>query len=338
MHTALPPEHLLQLLAILADGRARTPAELADAIGLDATALHAGIDLLVDHGVRQRRDGSLRIPGGIELLEVPAIETALAGLHARAIPVEVLGVTGSTNDDARRRLGSGRRPPFAVLAEAQQAGRGRRGRQWSSPVASSLYLTLAEALSGGPESSRGLSLAVGVAVAEALGRASGVDADLKWPNDLLIGGAKLGGILVELAEAGERTVAIIGIGLNVRVPDYVARGIDQAWIDLVRAGAVDRSRNALAGGLIASLGTTLDHFRGHGFDARLRARWQARDPFFGRRVVATGVQGILHGIERGIDENGELLIETDAGMERVGAGEVSIRLVPEDDGAGEVSA
>jgi BirA family biotin operon repressor/biotin-[acetyl-CoA-carboxylase] ligase len=329
MHTALAPECLLQLLAMLADGRAHSAEELADRVGLEPGELHAGIDQLVDHGVRQRRDGSLRIPGGIELLEAAAIEAALVGLQARATPVEVLGVTGSTNDDARRRLGSGGRPPFAVLAEAQQSGRGRRGRQWSSPVASNLYLTLAEALAGGPETSRGLSLAVGVAVAEGLGRVSGVDVDLKWPNDLLVGGAKLGGILVELAESGDRTVAIIGIGLNVRVPDYVARSIDQAWTDLVRAGAVDRSRNALAGSLIASLGATLDHFREHGFDARLRSRWQARDPFFGQRIVAIGVQGTLHGIERGIDDSGELLIETASGMERVGAGEVSIRLAPD---------
>ncbi|MDZ7824717.1 MAG: biotin--[acetyl-CoA-carboxylase] ligase [Gammaproteobacteria bacterium] len=156
----------------------------------------------MDHGVRRRRDGSLRIPGGLELLEAAAIEAALAGPRGRATPVEVLGITGSTNDDARGRLASGGRPPFAMLAEAQQSGRGRRGRQWSSPVASNLYLTLAEALPGGPESSRGLSLAVGVAVAEGLARVSGVDVDLKWPNDLLVGGAKLGGILVELAETG----------------------------------------------------------------------------------------------------------------------------------------
>lgn len=338
MHTALAPERLLQLLAMLADGSPRTVGELATLAGLDPAELDAGIDLLVDHGVRRRRDGSLRIPGGLELLEAAAIEAALAGPRGRTTPVEVLGVTGSTNDDARGRLASGGRPPFAVLAEAQQSGRGRRGRQWSSPVASNLYLTLAEALPGGPESSRGLSLAVGVAVAEGLARVSGVDVDLKWPNDLLVGGAKLGGILVELAETGDRTVAIIGIGLNVRIPDYVAHGIDQAWTDLVRAGAVDRSRNALAGGLIASLGDTLDHFREHGFDARLRARWQTRDPFFDRRIVATGVQGTLHGIERGIDESGELLIETDSGMERVGAGEVSIRLAPEAHDAGTTSA
>ena len=333
MHTALAPERLLQLLAILADGSTKTADELADRVGLEPGELQIGIDLLVDHGVRQRRDGGLRVPGGIELLEAAAIEAALADLQARPMPVEVLGVTGSTNDDARRRLGSGGRPPFAILAEAQQSGRGRRGRQWSSPVASNLYLTLAEVLPGGPETSRGLSLAVGVAVAEGLDRVSGVDVDLKWPNDLLVDGAKLGGILVELAEAGDRTVAIIGIGLNVRVPDYVARSIDQAWTDLTRSGAVEPSRNALAGGLIASLGATMDHFREQGFDARLRARWQARDPFFGRRIVATGAQGVLCGSERGIDESGELLIETDSGMKRVGAGEVSIRLAPE--GAGQ---
>lgn len=325
VNDTLPSGTLLQLLAILADGTAVTPEALADRVDMSPARLLAGIAQLADHGVRQRSDRSLRIPGGLELLDRVGIEARAAAFGAES-KVEVRGVTGSTNDDVRAALAAGGRPPFAILAEAQQSGRGRRGRQWSSPVASNLYLTIAEGLPGGVEASRGLSLAIGVAVAEGIGRVTGLDVDLKWPNDILHGGRKLGGILVELAEAPSGSAAIIGIGLNVRVPDYVGREIDQAWTDLQRCTPAELSRNELAAALIDAVRRTLDHFRANGFDALLRSRWQARDPFFDRRIVATSGTVVLEGTERGIDEEGQLLIDTAGGLERIGAGEVSIRL------------
>lgn len=326
MTSVLPPETLLQLLQALADGTARSADEVAASVGLPASQLLAGLTQLADHGVRQRSDGSLRIPGGLELLHRGTIEKGALAFGGSALDVELRGVTGSTNDDARAAFAAGASVPFAVAAEAQQAGRGRRGRQWSSPVASNLYITMVEGLPGGVEASRGLSLAAGVAVAEGIGRVTGLDVDLKWPNDILHGGRKLGGILVELAEAPSGSAALIGVGLNVRVPDYVGREIDQAWTDLHRCALAELSRNELAGAVIAAMSRTLDHFRAHGFDALLRSRWQARDPFFDRRIVATSSAAVLEGTERGIDDEGQLLIDTASGLQRIGAGEVSIRL------------
>lgn len=326
MNNALAPETLLQILAALADGNAALASTLAERTAVQESALLACVDQLAEHGVRQRSDGSLRIPGGLELLDAQMIALRVPVFGGRPLAVELRAVTGSTNDDARAALASGQRPAFAVLAEAQQSGRGRRGRPWSSPVASNLYVTIAEALPGGIESSRGLSLAIGVAVAEGIDRATGLDVDLKWPNDILHRGRKLGGVLVELAEGPAGCAAIIGIGLNVRVPDYVGRNIDQAWTDLHRCAVVDVSRNDLAAAVIAAVMRTLDHFRAEGFDALLRSRWQARDPFFDRRVVATGSATVFEGTERGIDAEGQLLIDTGSSLERIGAGEVSIRL------------
>lgn len=326
MNTVLSPERLLHLLAALANGQSMTVGELAAVADLTEADVERHFEQLVDHGVRRRRDGRVRVPGGIEFLDAARIEAGLLAIETSSLRVDVRQVTESTNDDARQRLLDDMRPPFAILAEAQRAGRGRRGRQWSSPVASNLYLTMAEALPGGPESSRGLSLAVGVAVAEGIDRVTGLDVELKWPNDLLHGGRKLGGILVELAETPAGTVALIGVGLNVQVPAYVARGIDQAWTDLVTAVGGGLSRNELAASVLSSIARTLVHFRANGFDALLRSRWQARDPFFDRLIIATSERQTLEGTERGIDDDGQLLIATDQGLQRLGAGEVSIRL------------
>lgn len=326
MSTPLPPDRLLDALSALADGSPLALDALAERAGVSRTQLVAQLPRLADHGVRRSDDGALSIPGGLELLDAARIRAALLGFGGIDLDTAVTGVTGSTNDDARGALAEGRRPPFAILAEAQSSGRGRRGRVWNSPVASNLYITIAEPLAGGPESSRGLSLAVGVAVAQGLGRVTGVDPDLKWPNDLLVRDRKLGGILVELAPGAGGAVALIGVGINVRVPDYESAGIDQAWTDLGREATSELSRNDIAASVLASITEQVGDFRERGFDVRTRARWQSRDPFFDRRIVARSEHQLLEGLGRGIDEHGELLIDTDSGMVRVGAGEVSIRL------------
>lgn len=329
MDLPLAPASLLALLRALADAEPRSPDELAGALNLDARTLRDALPLLADHGVRRMRDGRWRLPGGADLIDRTHLQARLAATTRLRYDVNVRDVTGSTNDDARAlldaRRGVGAYP--VVLAEAQASGRGRRGRPWQSPVASNVYLTQVEPLPGGPEAARGLSLVVGVAVAEALERLHGVDLDLKWPNDLLVGRRKLGGILVELALVGGRLHALIGIGINVRVPGYVARRIDQPWTDLAHEVTAPSSRNEVAAAVIAGVGEGVADFRAVGFDARTRARWQARDPFFDQPVCVTSVDGAFEGIARGIDDTGELLVDTPAGRRRIGAGEVSIRLL-----------
>lgn len=328
--TPIKPELLLQLLRNLAHGEPVAVEELAEGAGIAPAALTAMLPELlpelVDHGVKQRRDGSLRVPGGVDLLDAERIRAAVQQVLSETMPIEVHGVTGSTNDMARERVEADGPAPAVILAEAQTAGRGRRGRAWSSPVAANVYLSQVEALSGGLEGAGGLSLAVGVAVADAIEAETAVAVSLKWPNDLLADGRKLGGILVELVATPAGPHAIIGIGINVRVPAYTSAGIDQAWIDLAQASGRRVDRNRLAAAIIARLHETLHGFRERGFDATLRRRWQARDPFFGQRVVARSEQGEIRGWGRGIDRRGEFVIETDEGTVSVGAGEVTLRL------------
>lgn len=226
MDVPLEPAPLLAVLRELAAGLPQTPQHLVEASGLQPGALDAARAQLADHGVTRAADGAWLAPEGLDLLDRARLDFLLAAACPRSCRAEIRGVTGSTNDDARSVLeeeADDARRPSVVLAEAQAAGRGRRGRGWQSPVASNVYLTQIETLRGGPETARGLSLAVGAAVAEALERVHGIDVDLKWPNDLLIEGRKLGGILVELALVRGRCHALIGIGVNVRVPAYVDR-------------------------------------------------------------------------------------------------------------------
>ncbi|MEE4298703.1 MAG: biotin--[acetyl-CoA-carboxylase] ligase [Pseudomonadales bacterium] len=329
MDMPLAPAPLLAVLRELAAGQTLDTVRIALATGLDEALIEAAQPQLVDHGVLRDESGLWHAPAGVDLLDRGRLDLLLAAAGPRTCRTQILGVTGSTNDDARElleRVADEATRPRVVLAEAQVAGRGRRGKNWQSPVASNLYLTQIEPLAGGPESAGGLSLVMGVAVADALERLHGIDVALKWPNDLLVGGRKLGGILVELAMARGRCHALIGIGVNVRLPGYVARAIDQPWIDLAALGVRAPARNETAAALISSVRAMAQTFRGHGFDARLRARWQARDPFFGREVIVSGRDDVITGIARGIDDSGELLVDTPRGRRSVGAGEVSIRL------------
>src|SRR5690606_4226150 len=130
-----------------------------------------------------------------------------------------------------------REPPVqgvaVLLAERQTAGRGRRGRHWASPLAANLYLSASRRYGGGLARLGGLSLAAGTAVAEALRALGASGVQLKWPNDLVIGGRKLGGLLVEgSGEPAGAARAVVGLGLNVRMPETEGGRIDQPWTDL----------------------------------------------------------------------------------------------------------
>ena len=327
----LPAARLLSVLRVLAKEGRMTAPDLARRAGLDEPTLTGAAEQLRSHGLSLGVDGVWS--GSADLLNESVIEALVVARTRRPCSLAVLGITGSTNDDARVALAeaSAQSAPDnrirAILAEGQGKGRGRRGRSWQSPVASNVYLTQIEHLGGGPGSARGLSLVVGVAVAEALERLHGVDVSLKWPNDLLVGHRKLGGILVELAQTADRCHALIGVGINVRVPAYAARQIDQAWIDLESCGEFPPRRSQVAAALVSSIADALETFRASGFDARLRARWQTRDPFFGKYVHVSGQETDFVGTAQGIDAEGALLVDTDAGRRVISAGEVSIRLV-----------
>ena len=207
------------------------------------------------------------------------------------------------------------------LAEHQLAGQGRQGRGWvSAPAEASLAMSLSRRFRATLATLSGLSLVVGIAVAEAL-ELDGVG--LKWPNDVVFDGRKLGGILVNLRAAPEGGCdAVIGIGLNLALPE--AAGIDQPWTDLSRAGAPARSRNALLAALLERLLPALAQFEAEGL-APFLERWQRLDAYAGREVRVLDGDRVHEGRLDGITASGALRLRANGEECIFHSGEVSLR-------------
>lgn len=247
---------------------------------------------------------------------------AIAALSAAAVDVEVVAQTGSTNADLMARAAQLARPTLLV-AEHQSAGRGRAGRSWLSAPGDSLTFSLAWRFDGAPQRLLGLPLAVGVALAEALA-ALDVPVQLKWPNDVLKDGAKLAGILIETQGAPGATWAIVGIGLNLLMPDQLEERIGRAVATAPWLARMDR--DTLMAALLDALAGALQEFDRAGFGA-FRARWDALHAWRGQAVaiVDHGVV-VQHGVAAGVDDSGRLLLDTAEGRVAVLAGDVSLRL------------
>ncbi len=264
----------------------------------------------------------------MRLMRTPLIADRLASLcrtAAQKIQFEVVASTGSTNADLRERL-PGLVQPVLRVAEYQTAGRGRAGRSWVDAHDDNLSFSLAWRFAGELAQVSGLSLVAGVLIAETL-RASGWEAGLKWPNDLLLDGRKLGGILVETVSARPGTCAIIGIGINVHpnAERDAAAGTEPA--SLTTDGL---DREALLASLADGLAEGLPLFDAQGLTPFV-PRWQALHAYAGEAVDLIDRGRLLQrGIARGIDDMGCLLLDTHAGRIAVLAGDISLRkqLVP----------
>jgi len=316
------------LLQRLIDGPVSGHA-LADEAGLTRAAMWKRIEALREGGLRiEAQPGrGYALADPVELLEAGRIRAQLRAATANALSsLEVAWSLDSTNSELLRRKAS-EHGVDALLAEQQTGGRGRRGRQWASPIASNLYLSLSRQFSGGLARLGGLSLVVGVAIAEALREAGYTDVGVKWPNDLLARGRKLGGILVEGGgEHGGPVRAVIGIGVNVCMPAAIAATIDQAWIDLASLGEGMPSRNALAAQLLDALLPALEQFDREGL-APFLARYATLDVLAGRAITVHGPQGDEHGVAEGIGEDGALRVRVGQAMRLGHAGEVSVRAI-----------
>jgi len=237
--------------------------------------------------------------------------------------VEVVAETGSTNADLLARAPT-LAAPVLLVAEHQTAGRGRAGRSWLSAPGHSLTFSLAWKFDGGLRTLTGLPLAVGTALAETLGRL-GQPVQLKWPNDLLKDGDKLAGILVETVAASEGAVwAIIGIGLNLAMPDELEQQIGRAVAAVPWLARMDR--DALLAALLDGLVEALALFEKSGF-AAFAARWNLLHGWQGQPVTLLDRGEVLHeGVAAGVDDAGRLLLDTEGGRVAIVAGDVSLRM------------
>lgn len=315
----------LALLDHLADGHWHSGETLAAAFGIGRAALAKRVDRLQDWqlAVESRQGLGYRLAAPLERLDAAVLARVVPGLR-----VGVLPVTDSTNTQLL--AADAENDPQALLAEFQTAGRGRRGRAWSSPFGANLYLSVAWSFATWPPQITALPLAVGVACARAIHAQGLTELRLKWPNDLMIDGRKLGGILLEhRGEASGGCRVVIGIGINVRMEGEHAREITQPWINLDQAlqarGQPPASRNALAIALLTELDSMLRSYAGSGFGP-LSSEWQGLDLLQDRAVrVQTGDQ-VQDGVARGIDAQGALIVEYGDQRHHLNAGDVSLRL------------
>ena len=243
--------------------------------------------------------------------------------------VAVISETTSTNTDLLAEVRA--RPdlplPTLLAAEIQRSGRGRLGRRWQSSPGASLTVSFAVRVARRVAQLDGVTLVCGLAVRHALA-SLGIDAGLKWPNDVLVAGRKVAGILVEAHARPAGTVLVIGVGINVRVPVAGRAAIDASslpWGGLAETGASPIDRNGLIAALALALEEHVARFDRDGFDAFVSA-WNDADAYRDHAVALQGATATTaRGVERGVDASGALWLERGGLRERFVAGEVSLR-------------
>lgn len=289
----------LKLIALLANGEFHSGEQLGETLGMSRAAINKHIQTLRDWGVDVFTvpGKGYSLPEPIQLLNAKQILGQLDGGS-----VAVLPVIDSTNQYLLDRIGE-LKSGDACIAEYQQAGRGRRGRKWFSPFGANLYLSIFWRLEQGPAAAIGLSLVIGIVMAEVLRKLGADKVRVKWPNDLYLQDRKLAGILVELTgKTGDAAQIVIGAGINMAMRRVEESVVNQGWITLQEAG-INLDRNTLAAMLIRELRAALELFEQEGLAPYL-SRWEKLDNFINRPVKLIIGDKEIFGISRGIDKQG----------------------------------
>ncbi len=314
---------LLEILRQLSHDAFVSGEEIAERLGCSRATVHNAVNQGMDAGlaVHAIRGRGYRLGASVSWLDEGRLAHHLAG---RGMALDFHEGLESTNTYLLHAAQADAPHRSVALAEWQTGGRGRRGRQWHAGLGSGLQFSLLWR-SGRPAAAlSGLSLAVGVMLVRAL-RTIGLEAaQVKWPNDILLDGAKLAGILIELGGdmLGPSTV-VIGVGINVLGAGKLREELGQPVTDLAEhVGAVDRNEVFLR--LVEGLDEGLQLFEASGFPAFQQA-WQALHAFQGKSVRVSGIQNEVFGWVVGVDEQGALLLDTDAGRQSFHAGEISLR-------------
>ena len=318
---------LSTLLNLMSDGRFHSGEALGAALGVSRAAVWKVLSPLESQGfpIQRVRGKGYRIPPGAVLLDEHAIRSFLPEHCSDCWSWHVYKQIDSTNAEAQR-LMAGQQRPLACVSEQQSAGRGRRGRAWVSPYAQNIYLSITEPFNTGAQGLEGLSLVVGIALAETLQSCGYEDVALKWPNDVLLDGRKLAGILIEIA--GDLTsdcVVVIGVGINVLMGKEAGESIDQAWTSLLQSSSRgELNRNRLVAVFAQKVLEAMTLFRAEGFRP-FGAAWERHDAWFGQMVDVVSGAHVISGRHIGVNERGALRLETADGEVLANGGEVSLR-------------
>lgn len=317
------------MLRLLEDGHFHSGQTLARQLGVSRGAVWKALKKFeqdFELEIQSVRGRGYRLETAIEFLHSDRIRARLKpATGARLSTIEIYNSLNSSNAHLYALARQGAESGHVVMAEHQQAGRGRRGRLWVSPFAQNIYLSLLWRFDFGMARLSGLSLAVAVAVARALYQVAGIEPELKWPNDIQYQGRKLSGNLLEVqGESEGPCAAVIGIGVNARMSASIAESIDQPWTDLSTASGRQISRTDLCAAILDELVVALAAFSESGLKTFM-LDWQRWDGVMGKSVRLIFTDHEVEGEVRGIDEQGALLLKNRNGLHRYQMGEVSLR-------------
>lgn len=316
------------LLSMLMDGHFHSGQEIGNLLGISRSAVWKKIQHLeTDYGLSIHRvpGRGYRLSESLSLLDTAQLSQCCDDLGWSFIGQECLD---STNAECLRRVQQDYSRPFVVMAEYQQAGRGRRGRSWISPTAGqNLFFSLAMRLENSPSALAGLSLVTGLAVLQALREQGLLNAGLKWPNDVYANQRKIAGILLELTgNPVDVCHLVIGIGINVNMQATDAPAIDQQWTSLRQETGQKIDRTQLSRALIHSLHRFLTQHLALGFQS-LKEQWEANHLWQGQDCVLSSASQRVQGRVLGVDNDGSLRLWVEGQEQRFCAGELSLRLM-----------
>jgi len=316
----------IDTLLKLSDGHFHSGHDLARQTGKSRSAIWKHIrairmrnlDVYAVHG------RGYRLESAIELLDKRKIRKVLdAGASKQIAELTILAEVDSTNAWLKRNNNAQDSRMNVCIAEYQSAGKGRQGRNWESPLAANLYISLLRQFDCSPSMLSGLSLAVGVSLVRSLESLGVRGVGLKWPNDLWSKQAKLGGILVEIAGESDGPVqVVIGIGINGNLPDRVRKKITRAVSDLnSESGGQNMSRNTLAGTILNRLAVDLAQFEAKSFKPFMKD-WRRLDVLTGKHVNVSQAKQSIKGRVEGVNGAGALILKTSQGHQALLSGEV----------------
>jgi BirA family biotin operon repressor/biotin-[acetyl-CoA-carboxylase] ligase len=318
----------MDILRLLSDGQFHSGVQLAEIMGVSRTTISKRITQWTAHGlvIDSVIGKGYRLHSPIQWLDKGLIWSAIPKAIQQHISIfETHSYVSSTNDVVATYLSKNTQSGVVCITEMQGAGRGRRGREWLSPPAGNFYGSIGWIFEEGFSAIEGLSLAIGVAVVKALESMGARDLQLKWPNDVLYRGHKVAGVLIEMTgEADGACHVVIGVGVNLHLPEAVKQQITQPVTDLYTICGQVIDRQLITAAIVSELIALLIDYHKTGF-TKWHDEWLKYDAFKDQSVVIIGMQEPINGIAQGVDERGNFLLETKSGLMHICGGEVSLR-------------
>lgn len=316
---------LYKLYTLLSEGLPLSPQRLSQKSSLPLSQISHGIEQLKEIGLEvlnSHKGYYLRHP--IESLRAEVIRSHLTpDANSFFDNLETRFILGSTQDYW---IGESPLHNAAVFSEYQAKGRGRQERRWITPLGGQLACSLWWKPEEVACDLSGLSLAIGIAIAKSLNQHEYSDIQLKWPNDLMREGKKLGGILVDVLETGTSRHVVVGIGINLHISLAIKQTIDQPVTHLTDNPQILKQRNTLAASLLNGLVPSLRQFESEGFESFLK-EWQTFDFLFGKPIEWKMGALTQSGIAEGVNTRGELQARKEGKVHSIGGGNISVKIM-----------